>query len=477
MGQEIASDRFSPADFERFRTRLAEETRLIEDWLRTGRLSSGTPMGGFELEAWLVDRDMHPAPRNQAFLQRMGPPEATSELALFNLELTNPPEPLRNTGLSRLEGGLRALWDRACDTARAVGTELVSIGILPTVDDAVLSPANMTPLKRYRALNEQVLRLRRGEPLCLDIVGREHLRSIHRDVMLESAATSFQIHFKVPAQEAHWFYNASLAASAIVVGCGANAPFLFGHDLWDETRIPLFEQSVEVGGYGSAGHGPLRRVTFGSGYLRHGIAECFRENLEHYPVLLPMVFAETPREALAHLRLHNGTIWRWNRPLVGFDADGTPHVRIEHRALPGPPCIRDAIANAALYYGLAMALRMDPEALARRLPFASARDNFYQAARMGLDASIQWLDGEQRTLRAWVLGGLLDLAAEGLAQLGLDAGEAETYLGIVRERARTRRTGARWQRAWVARHGRDMPGLTRAYLRHQDRQRPVHEWD
>jgi gamma-glutamyl:cysteine ligase YbdK (ATP-grasp superfamily) len=477
MGQEIASDRFTPEDFERFRARLAEETRLLEERVHRGAFSAARPMGGFELEAWLVDEAMRPAPRNQAFLERMGPPEATSELALFNLELNNPPEVLKGKGLRRLESGLRGIWDRACDTAREVGVRLLSVGILPTVDEAALSPRHMTPLKRYRALNEQVLRLRGGEPLHLDIVGREHLQSEHRDVMLESAATSFQIHFKVPAARAHWFYNASLAASAVVVGCGANAPYLFGRDLWDETRIPLFEQSVEVGGFGNAAHGPLRRVTFGTGYLRRSITECFRENLDHYPVLLPMTFPDVPAEQFPHLRLHNGTIWRWNRPLVGFDADGTPHFRIEHRVLPGPPSIRDAVANAALYYGLAMGLCMEPERLQRRLPFATARDNFYQAARLGLDAHLLWLDGERRSLRAWLQGGLLELAAEGLAGLGLDRDDADTYLEIVRRRAAAQRTGARWQRQWVARHGRDMAGLTRAYLQRQATQCPVHEWD
>ncbi|HHB12010.1 MAG TPA: glutamate--cysteine ligase [Chromatiales bacterium] len=477
MGQEITSDRFTPADFERFRARLSQETRLLEAWIQRGRFSPGPPTGGFELEAWLVDARMSPAPCNQDFLAHMGPPEATSELALFNLELNNPPERLRADGLQRLEAGLRRIWDRACATAHEIGAELVSIGILPTVDDAALSPRNMTPLKRYRALNEQVLRMRGGEPLRLDIIGREHLQSEHRDVMLESAATSFQIHFKVPAARAHWFYNASLAASAIVVGCGANAPFLFGRDLWDETRIPLFEQSVEVGGYGDAARGPLRRVIFGTGYLRHSIAECFRENLEHYPVLLPTIFPDTPPEQFAHLRLHNGTIWRWNRPLVGFDANGRPHFRIEHRVLPGPTSIRDAIANAALYYGLAAGLCMEPECLERRLPFAAARDNFYQAARLGLDARIQWFDGERRSLRAWLLGELLDLAAAGLLDLGLNRAQAHAYLDVIRARAATRRTGAHWQRAWVARHGRDMAGLTRAYLENQAGQQPVHQWD
>jgi hypothetical protein len=56
-------------------------------------------------------------------------------------------------------------------------------------------------------------------------------------------------------------------------------------------------------------------------YARESILECFEANRTRYPVLLPAVMDEPP-ESLAHLRLHNGTIWRWNRPLIGFDEQG-----------------------------------------------------------------------------------------------------------------------------------------------------------
>jgi gamma-glutamyl:cysteine ligase YbdK (ATP-grasp superfamily) len=220
--------------------------------------------------------------------------------------------------------------------------------------------------------------------------------------MLEAATTSFQLHLKIHPRDAVHAYNAGIILSAPMVAATANSPYLFGHDLWDETRIPLFEQSVAVGGMADASHGPLRRVTFGSGYARESIMECFVENEQHYPVMLPMQFHDG-LEQMSRLRLHNGTIWRWNRPLIGFDYDGIPHLRIEHRVVPGGPTIVDAIANAALFFGLMQVLIDAVEPAEPRIPFATARDNFYAAARYGLDARITWYDGEKGTLRSLLL--------------------------------------------------------------------------
>jgi gamma-glutamyl:cysteine ligase YbdK (ATP-grasp superfamily) len=294
--------------------------------------------------------------------------------------------------------------------------------------------------------------------------------------MLESATTSFQLHLKVRPALALRAYNAALILSAPMVAATANSPYLFGYDLWDETRIPLFEQSVAVSGVAGASHGPMRRVTFGSGYARKTLFECFIENEEHYPVMLPMHF-EDGLEKMSHVRLHNGTIWRWTRPLIGFDADGSPHLRIEHRVVPGGPTIVDAIANAALFFGLShsfMHTEVPPE---QQIPFATARDNFYAAARYGLDSQVTWLEGEKGSIQTLLLEELLPQASRGLQELGIDGTDIETYLGIIEARVRSAGNGAAWQRAYVARHGRDMVALTEAYLQRQQRGAPVHEWD
>jgi len=294
-----------------------------------------------------------------------------------------------------------------------------------------------------------------------------------------STATTFQIHLQVPPQLAVRAYNASIIASAPLVAVSANSPYLFGHDLWAETRIPLFEQSVEVGGYEENAHGPMRRVSFGSGYARASLQEVFTENLDHFPALLPVLFDEPP-ERLAHLRLHNGTLWRWNRPLIGFTSSpqgDRPHLRIEQRVVPAGPTIADTVANAAFFYGLCQALSQRDEGAETRLPFTTARDNFYAAARHGLDAQLTWLDGNKQPVQSLLLKTLLPLAAQGLETQGIERNEAEHYLGIIESRVKNACNGAAWQRAYVARHGPDMQALLAAYLERQHNGVAVHEWD
>ncbi len=473
MGQEIGKTQFSASEYETFGQRLKQETDLLARWIGEGRCSSLGPVTGFELEAWLVDSDMNPAPANAEFLAAFANPLACPELARFNVEFNTEPRRLEGTALSELHADLLGLWTQALATAESLGLNLLAIGILPTVREAMLNLDAISAMNRYRALNEQVLAARRQEPLKLRIQGREHLEHLHTDVMLEAAATSFQIHLQVPLDSARAYYNAALLASAPLVAISANSPFLFGKNLWEETRIPLFEQAVETGGYGGVAHGPLRRVSFGTGYAQHGIAELFEENLRHFPVLLPILSGEAP-ERLPHLRLHNGTIWRWNRPLVGFDPDGTPHVRIEHRVIPAGPSIVDMIANAAFYYGLAESFAR--ERWEQDIAYPWAKDNFYQAARHGLNGLAVGRTGDKARLDAWILRELLPLAESGLASLGLAKQDIDYYLGIVERRAATGLTGGEWQRRFIARHPNDFAALTREYLNRQHTGEPVHQW-
>ena len=477
MGRDIASSAFTEADFRAFAERLDAETRLVERWFREGTLAEADPVGGFELEAWLTAPDWSPAPRNDALLARLDDPMLTTELARFNVELNTAPRALRDDALERMQRGLEDTWRRARNGAAALGMRLVMTGILPTVTQAELGRASMTPIARFAALNDQILRQRGGRALRIDIRGRERLFTEHPDLMLESASTSFQVHMQVPASRAGDYYNAAVLVSGPIVAAAANSPYLFGRDLWDETRIPLFEQAVETGGVGGAAQGPPRRVGFGTGYVRESLAEVFRENRDHFPVLLPMVSHDPGDGPLYHLQLQNGTIWRWNRPLVGLDGDGTPHVRIEHRVIPGGPSPVDEIANAALFFGLAhYYARQEVRTPSRILAFPTARDNFYACARRGLEARVNWTDERSHPVARLLREQLLPCARLGLRDLGLEAGDIDRYLGIIDDRVRTGRNGAAWQRAWVDRHGRDMRELTAAYAERQASGRPVHEW-
>ncbi len=475
MGQEIDTIHFTKQNFSDYQQHLSEETELLSEWFQNNRLSSHPGVGGFELEVWIVDKDYNPIPINDAYLNRLNSDWVSPELSRFNIELNADPENLQGQALSKLHSALQQSWDHCYQVAKDFDASLVMIGTLPSVREDQLVLENMSHMKRYQALNEQVFNQRKGKPLKLDIVGHEHLQTTHYDVMLESATTSFQVHWQMPIDQAVRAYNASVIASAATVAVSANSPYLFGKDLWDETRIPLFEQSVKVGGIEGAAFGPIRRVGFGSGYARQSMMELFHENHQHFPVLLPIEF-DTPKEQMDYLRLHNGTIWRWNRPLIGFDKNDVPHLRVEHRVISAGPTVIDSIANAAFYYGLAYYLSQLTNAPEDELDFAMARDNFYASAKFGLNAHVTWLGNQKGTMKQLLQQQLLDVAEQGLIDLGLDRDDSCLYMGIIRERVNSGQHGAQWQRQYMNQHHCDMQSLTAAYTERQQTGEPVHTW-
>jgi len=472
MGDEIEARFFAAEDFSNFRARLDEETALLESLFRRGEFSARGDVAGFELEAWLTDERGDPSPSNDAYLERLRNPLVVPELAAYNVELNGSPTKLQGRVFSRLQDELETTLDACRATARRMNLALVTIGILPTVREGMLKPAFMSRMIRYQSLNDRIMALRDGKPIVLSIEGDPDLVASHADVMLEAATTSFQIHLQCRPESAVRDFNASLIASAPMVAAAANSPFLFGHTLWDETRIPLFEQAVDVGPrYPS-------RVSFGHGYVKASLFEIFEENRGEHPILVPAV-REAPPSKFAHVRFHNGTIWRWNRPLIGFDFDGQVHLRIEHRVVPAGPTVKDCLANAAFYFGLVRGLGLEPVAPETRIPFAVARDNFYGAARYGLSARVRWsLAGREAELpiRTLIADELLPIARRGLASSGVPAGEIDSYLGVIEGRVETSQNGAAWQRRWVKLNGPDLHALTRTYRLLQDAGEPVHRW-
>ncbi len=307
MGQEVTEAHYRKRDFQAFSQRLAEETSQLLSWVEQKRFSHQW-RAGFELEAWLVDANLQPTPKNVEFLQVLDDSLVVPELSRFNFELNNESAPLQGNFLANFQQELGARWARCWEAASSLESAPVLIGTLPTLRAEQLTLENMSPMQRYRALNEQVLRIREGRPLQIAIKGEESLQLMHQDVMFEAATTSLQVHLQVPVEDAARVLNASMILSAPLVAAAANSPFLFGHALWEETRIPVFEQSVAL----TTDHDPERRfarVGFGSGYVTQGLESFFVENFENFAPLLPMQFEETA--SLPHLRLHNGTIWRW----------------------------------------------------------------------------------------------------------------------------------------------------------------------
>jgi gamma-glutamyl:cysteine ligase YbdK (ATP-grasp superfamily) len=469
MGQEISTEVFTDADRDEYAQRLQQETGLLLQQIADGQFANQPPVAGFEIEGWLVDKNYHPATRCDQLLARLNEPLLTTELAQFNIELNAPPRKLEKNALTLFEQDLQRLLNRTDEQAAGLGCHLFLIGILPDATGKDFTPQNMTDAHRYRALNDQVLQARGEKPLELDISGREHLQLTHNSVMMESAATSFQIHIQVPVDDAHHFYNAAMMLSGPLLAMAGNSPFLLGHQLWEETRIPLFEQAV------NAGKAQRQRVSFGSDFARHSITECFLENLQDYPVLLPML-SDKPAQRFPHLRLQNGTIWRWNRPLIGFDEHGQPHVRIEQRVLPAGPTVKDMLANAAFFYGLVQTLAEQLKHQDISLPdFTATRDNFYRAARYGLNTTQDWL-GKQSEVRTLILKQLLPMAQQGLTALQLDAEDIDTHLGIIEARTRSGQTGARWQRQQLDYYKGDMRAMLSEYDKHQRSGQPIHTW-
>lgn len=471
MGREIGYSTFTNEQAAAALERVAAETTMLESWRASGRLSEDAFVAGFELEAWLLDHNYFPLPRNEAYLGRLNNPLVVPELSRFNVELNGTPQSLRGRALRRLEEELIETWSHCMAVANELEATMIMIGILPTIREKDLCLENISSRNRYQALNRQILKLRGGRALQLDIAGREHLSLSHDDVMLEAATTSFQVHLQAPAAEISRYMNASMIMSAPMVALAANSPFLFGKSLWAETRIPLFEQALGAGDT-DCSQGP--RVTFGSGYLPDDPLHYFRENVKHHPPLLVDSFEDSSE--LPNLRLHNGTIWHWNRLLVGLDDAKLPHLRIEHRPIPAGPTIADMITNAAVYFGATRflaGLRVPPES---DLPFSTAKENFYRAARDGIDATIVWLDGREASVRTLLTDEILHMAREGLVLLNIDKEDIERYIAIAQARSQSGQNGSAWQRAHAQAHGHDFFRLTADYLAQQRIAAPVHEW-
>ncbi|ACF44063.1 glutamate-cysteine ligase family protein [Pelodictyon phaeoclathratiforme] len=475
MGSEITKTEFSEEDFRQFHQNLRKETRILMDWFSSDLFDNHQEMCGFELEAWLIDQHCAPTARNEEFLQRVNNPLVVPELSKYNFELNIAPHPLDCHLPEFLKNELQKLWNICTINALDMGCNTLLTGILPTLQDRMLTLENISSLKRFHALNHEILRSISRHSLKIHIEGeKESLDIVHHDVMAEAATTSLQIHFQVPVSKAAAVYNIAHILSAPMVALTANSPFLFGKELWDETRIPLFEQAVKTPAFVDLSGRVVSRVTFGRDYVRDSLKEVFLENLDGFPALLPITF-DQDFSLLNHLRLHNGTIWRWNRPLIGFGEDGRPHVRIEHRVPPAGPSIPDIVANILFFYGAT--LHLQPEVPQAEISFEHARSNFYAASRFGLDARVTWSSGNAMPVDTLLLQQLIPGAIQALAERGIDSHELKYYLvDILARRVATRRNGAWWQKTFIRRHGPDFRAMTQAYLENQRKNIPVHEW-
>jgi gamma-glutamyl:cysteine ligase YbdK (ATP-grasp superfamily) len=488
VGLAIDRDRFDEAEYARFAERLDQCLAALDQLLQRRGFGQQSCTLGAELELFLVDESGLPVPRNKEVQATAQDPRVTLELVRFNLELNPRPVPVAGRPFSALGGEVADLLSLVRRAASDHATRVAVIGILPTLRPEDLDRMAITDAPRYRALDFSVRRLRQ-RPFHVSIEGQERLDITSPHVALEGANTSFQLHLRIAPERLARTFNAVQLATGPVLAAAGNSPTLFGRWLWEETRIALFEQAVDHRD-GEAGNLQPARVTFGRQWVRDGALELFVESVRSHEPLLPILSDEDPLDHLAggstphldELRLHQGTVWQWNR--VIYDGADGGHLRIEMRALPAGPTLVDMLANAAFLVGLALALAPTADAWSDTIPFQCLRDNFYDAARRGLDAVLAWpsLSGDVLMHPAAdLVPRLLPLARQGLRDAGVASPECD-LLDVILARVRTGQTGSAWQRrrgtALEPRYGRDgaLVRTFQRYLELADSGQPVHAW-
>jgi hypothetical protein len=407
----------------------------------------------------------------------------------FNLEINVPPLALAGQGLAELERTVRASLNDADKAARTAGAQLVMVGILPTLREHDVDRGAISQSPRYHLLNDQIFAAR-GEDIRIAIDGPERLSTYADSVAPEAACTSVQFHLQVSPTTFPSYWNAAQAVAGVQLAAAANSPFLFGKELWRETRIPLFGQATDTRPEEFKAQGVRPRVWFGERWIT-SVFDLFEENARYFPALLPLCDAEDPLEvldrgdvpALSELTLHNGTIYRWNRPVYAVVA-GKPHLRVENRTLPSGPTVVDIVANGALYYGLVRALAEAERPVWSQMSFSAAEDNLQAAARHGMDSHLYWPGLGEVPANELILRRLLPLAYSGLDAWGVDPAERDRLLGIIEQRCLTGQNGASWQVETL--HALDSKGgasrheclqqMTRLYIDHMHTNDPVHTW-
>ena len=489
MGEAVSSKRYTPEERTLYREKLAENLELFDTYLRHAEFKSAGTIG-LELELNLIDEDNQPSLRNKDVLGDLDD-EYQSEIGGFNLELNHPVLQVAGRGLKTLEAGVADRLAKAQRAAADKGLRVASIGTLPTLTTQFLKEDPwMTEENRYEALSNSVIDAR-GEFVKIELDGRETYRQEFADIAPESSCTSMQLHLQVAPNKFAEAWNVSQATEAAQHDVTANSPLFVGHKLWHESRIPVFTQSIDTRTPELVTQGVRPRVWFGERWIT-SVFDLFEENVRYFPPLLPEIkdfveFSDADAPKLFELNLHNGTVWRWNRPI--YDAgDNGAHIRVENRLLPAGPTPVDMVADAAFYYGLAEFLVGENRPVWSRMSFAEAEENFFACAKDGIRARVTWPKIGHIAVSDLVIDVLIPQARRGLRRLNIDKDVIEEYMSIIEGRASGRANGATWQlrmldhlapgsRPDSPERREGLKAMMDAYLENQASGRPVHTWD
>ena len=489
MGRDIKAITITGEDRRRYRAKLGRSLDVFARMLKERLFETDPILVGQEIELNLVDDDGAPSMHNADVLAAIADPAWATEVGQFNLEINVPPRQLGGDAIAGLEDEIRGRLNAGDEKARTIGSHLVMIGILPTLAKSDVSASTLSANDRYRVLNEQIFAAR-GEDMQIEIDGAEQILTHADSITPEAACTSVQLHVQVSPEAFASYWNAAQSIAGVQVALAANSPFLFGKQLWHETRITLFEQATDTRPDELKRQGVRPRVWFGERWIT-SVFDLFEENIQYFPALLPICEDEDPVAAvdrgecpqLAEMSLHNGTIYRWNRPVYAV-VDGKPHLRVENRVLPAGPSVADVMANAAFYYGLVRVLAESERPVWTQMSFTTAAENLHEAAKHGMGAQLYWPGLGDASVAELVLRRLLPMARDGLTRWGVGSVHADRLLGIIEQRCLTGQTGAAWQIAAVAgiseRCGAQRPEalrqMTQRYIEHMHTNEPVHSW-
>ena len=488
MGDKSVAQTSDESEFRAFTRAVLNDLAALEKMLDGGMMEADVSRIGAEQEMFLVDSSMHPAPLAVEVIEAAADPRLTTEIGRFNLEANLTPLLFRGDCLSKLETELNEMVSIVKRTMQSLDGDVVLCGILPTIQKSDLVERFLTPSPRYEQLN-RVLTALHGDERLVHIKGLDEIRLHLHDTYVEFCNTSFQIHLQVPVEDFTRFYNWAQAITGLVLAPAVNSPMLLHHRLWHETRLALFQQSVDERGITHQERSRPARVTFGHGWVENSILDVFREDVARFRIILTRDIEEDSLAIvraggvpqLSAWRMHNGTVWRWNRACYGV-TDGKPSLRIEARFLPAGPTVADEMANSAFFLGLMRALPELHGDVREILSFDDAKTNFFSAAIYGLRSQLTWIDGKTHSARDLILNELLPLARHGLLSADIDVSDIDRFTGILEERVKSDLTGAKWILDSVSKMDKPakmnirMRTLTSTMIKHQETGEPVHTW-
>jgi CBS domain-containing protein/gamma-glutamyl:cysteine ligase YbdK (ATP-grasp superfamily) len=477
------------ADRKDYLSALFKDLKALEIMLQKRMIETDIQRIGAEQELYLVDEHWRPAPIAKRLLQLINDEHFTTEYARFNIEINLDPLKFTRDALSKMEADLKAKVKKAELAAQQINAHVIQVGILPTVRRQDIGMYNVTDLPRYKMLTE-ILHELRGGMFELHIDGTDNVVLDDAHSLYEASNTSFQVHFQTTPDDFAQHYNWAQAITAPLMAITSNSPLLLGNRLWQETRIALFQQSIDTRTTADFLRQRKPRVTFGNGWIKNSVLEVYQEDIARHPAILKNTQAEDPFEILSKgeipklraLGIFNGTVYRWNRACYGI-TNGKPHIRIENRNMPSGPTSVDQMANAAFWLGMMKGMPDKYKNIHETTDFDYAKNNFIKAAQYGLDTQFRWV-GFQETItpKELILDELLPIAKAGLQKAGIIKRDIETYLGIIKKRTETGKTGAKWQLRSFEKLKQNgsaeeaLVAVTSGLHQRQQRGLPVHTW-